>query len=102
MMRSSRTGPLPAGASGGFGRKCIAEQLTRLQKWRAILSRAFKAFLKGRLLRPLPRLAPSRRNQGVQNRRTPLRQFKEFRVQSALHRRAPRILLICCEHNKFR
>ena len=36
-----------------------AEQLTRLQKWRAILSRAFKAFLKGRLLRPPPRLAPS-------------------------------------------
>jgi hypothetical protein len=36
-----------------------AEQLTRLEKWRAILSRAFKAFLKGRLLRPPPRLAPS-------------------------------------------
>jgi hypothetical protein len=35
-----------------------AEQLTRLQKWRAILSRAFRAFLKGRLLRPPPRLAP--------------------------------------------
>jgi len=28
-----------------------AEQLTRLQKWRAILSRAFQAFLNGRLLR---------------------------------------------------
>src|SRR5208283_4484120 len=36
-----------------------AEQLTRLQKWRAILSRAFQAFLKGRLLRPPPRLAPA-------------------------------------------
>ena len=36
-----------------------AEQLTRLQKWRAILSRAFQAFLKGRLLRAPPRLAPS-------------------------------------------
>ena len=36
-----------------------AEQLTRLQKWRAILSRAFQAFLNGRLLRPPPRLAPS-------------------------------------------
>ena len=35
-----------------------AEQLTRLQKWRAILSRAFQAFLNGRLLRPPPRLAP--------------------------------------------
>lgn len=34
-----------------------AEQLTRLQKWRAILSRAFQAFLKGRLLRAPPRLA---------------------------------------------
>jgi hypothetical protein len=27
-----------------------AEQLTRLQTWRAILSRAFQAFLKGRPL----------------------------------------------------
>jgi Transposase DDE domain group 1 len=36
-----------------------AEQLTSLQRWRAILSRAFKAFLSGRLLRPPPRLAPS-------------------------------------------
>jgi Transposase DDE domain group 1 len=36
-----------------------AEQLTRLQTWRAILSRAFQAFLNGRLLRPPPRLAPS-------------------------------------------
>jgi hypothetical protein len=35
-----------------------AEQLTRLQKWRAILSRAFQALLKGRLLNPPPRLAP--------------------------------------------
>ncbi len=35
-----------------------AEQLTRLQKWRAILSRAFQAFLNGRLLRAPPRLAP--------------------------------------------
>ena len=34
-----------------------AEQLTRLQKWRAILSRAFQAFLKGRSLRAPPRLA---------------------------------------------
>ncbi|HZZ60515.1 MAG TPA: hypothetical protein VFE63_04995 [Roseiarcus sp.] len=32
-----------------------AEQLTRLQKWRAILSRAF---LNGRLLRAPPRFAP--------------------------------------------
>ena len=36
-----------------------AEQLTRLQKWRAILSRAFQAFLRGRVLRPPPRLAQS-------------------------------------------
>ena len=36
-----------------------AEQLTRLQTWRAILSRAFQAFLNGRPLRPPPRLAPS-------------------------------------------
>ncbi len=36
-----------------------AEQLTRLQTWRAILSRAFQAFLKGRLLRAPPRLAPA-------------------------------------------
>jgi len=36
-----------------------AEQLTAQQKWRAILSRAFKAFLKGSLLRPPPRFAPS-------------------------------------------
>jgi hypothetical protein len=36
-----------------------AEQLTNLQNWRAILWRAFKAFLKGRLLSPPPRLAPS-------------------------------------------
>src|SRR5208282_3140532 len=35
-----------------------AEQLTRLQRWRAILSRAFQAFLNGRLLRAPPRLAP--------------------------------------------
>ena len=34
-----------------------AEQLTRLQTWRAILSRAFQSFLGGRLLRPPPRLA---------------------------------------------
>ena len=36
-----------------------AEQLTRLQTWRAILSRAFHAFLNGRRLRAPPRLAPS-------------------------------------------
>ena len=36
-----------------------AEQLTRLQTWAAILSRAFQAFLNGRLLRAPPRLAPS-------------------------------------------
>ena len=36
-----------------------AEQLTRLQTWRSILSRAFQAFLNGRLLRAPPRLAPS-------------------------------------------
>jgi hypothetical protein len=35
-----------------------AEQLTRPQTWRAILSRAFQAFLNGRLTRPPPRLAP--------------------------------------------
>src|SRR5208283_4697661 len=34
-----------------------AEPLTRLQTWRAILSRAFQAFLNGRLLRPPPRPA---------------------------------------------
>ena len=36
-----------------------AEQLTRLQIWRATQSRAFQAFLNGRLLRAPPRLAPS-------------------------------------------
>jgi len=36
-----------------------AEQLARPQKWRAILSRAFHAFLNGRLIRPPPRLAPA-------------------------------------------
>ena len=36
-----------------------AEQLTRLETWRAILSRAFQAFLNGRRLRQPPRLAPS-------------------------------------------
>ena len=36
-----------------------AEQLTRLETWRTILSRAFQAFLNGRRLRPPPRLAPS-------------------------------------------
>jgi hypothetical protein len=36
-----------------------AEQLTRLETWRAILSRAFQAFLNGRLLHAPPRLAPS-------------------------------------------
>jgi hypothetical protein len=36
-----------------------AEQLTRLQTWAAILSRAFQAFLNGRILRAPPRLAPS-------------------------------------------
>ncbi len=41
------------------GLASTAEQSTRLQKWRAILSRAFQAFLNGRLLRPPPRLAPS-------------------------------------------
>jgi hypothetical protein len=35
-----------------------AEQLARPQTWRAILSRAFQAFLNGRLTRPPPRLAP--------------------------------------------
>jgi hypothetical protein len=34
-----------------------AEQLTGSQRWRAILSRAFQAFLQGRLLRAPPRLA---------------------------------------------
>ncbi len=36
-----------------------AEQLTRLQIWRAILARAFQTFLQGRPLRPPLRLAPS-------------------------------------------
>ncbi len=36
-----------------------AEQLTRLQTWRAILSRAFQAFLNGRMLRAPHRLAHS-------------------------------------------
>jgi hypothetical protein len=36
-----------------------AEQLTRLQIWRAILARAFQAFLQGRPLRLPLRLAPS-------------------------------------------
>ena len=36
-----------------------AEQLTDPQKWRAILSRAFRALLNGRLIRPPPRLVPS-------------------------------------------
>ncbi len=36
-----------------------AEQLTRLRTWRAILSRAFQAFLNGRLVRAPPRLAPT-------------------------------------------
>jgi hypothetical protein len=35
-----------------------AERLARPQTWRAILSRAFQAFLNGRLIRPPPRLAP--------------------------------------------
>lgn len=35
-----------------------AEQLTSLQRWRAILARAFQVFLQGRQLRPPPRLAP--------------------------------------------
>ena len=36
-----------------------AEQLAKPQTWRAILSRAFQAFLNGRLIRPPPRLAPA-------------------------------------------
>jgi hypothetical protein len=36
-----------------------AEQLAKPQTWRVILSRAFQAFLGGRLIRPPPRLAPS-------------------------------------------
>ena len=35
-----------------------AEQLARPQTWRIILSRAFQAFLEGRLIRPPPRLMP--------------------------------------------
>jgi hypothetical protein len=35
-----------------------AEQLTDLQRWREILARAFKAFLKGRPLRVPLRLKP--------------------------------------------
>jgi hypothetical protein len=34
-----------------------AEQLTRFERWLAILSRAFKTFLSGRRIRPAPRLA---------------------------------------------
>jgi len=36
-----------------------AEQLTYLQRWRAILAKAFQVFLKGRPLRLPPRLAPA-------------------------------------------
>ena len=36
-----------------------AEQLTSLQRWRAILARAFQVFLQGRQLRAPPRLAPT-------------------------------------------
>jgi len=36
-----------------------AEQLTHLQRWRAILARAFQVFLKGRPLRLPPRFAPA-------------------------------------------
>jgi hypothetical protein len=43
-----------------------AEQLTRLQTWRAILSRAFQAFLNGRLLRAPP---PSRQADATQTRK---------------------------------
>ena len=47
-------------AAAGFlrGLAKSAEQLTRPQKWRAILSRAFQAFLNGRPLRAPPWLAP--------------------------------------------
>jgi len=61
---SSHAKALPAAkalaAVAAFLRDLVknAEQLTSLQKWRAILSRAFQAFLKGRQLRPPPRLAP--------------------------------------------
>ena len=47
-----------------------AEQLTRLQKLRAILSRAFQAFLKDRMLRAPSRLAPIGCNHEAQNRKT--------------------------------
>ena len=36
-----------------------AEQLTNMQRWRAILAKAFQLFLRGRQLRLPPRLAPS-------------------------------------------
>jgi hypothetical protein len=36
-----------------------AEQLTKMQRWRAILAKAFQLFLGGRQLRLPPRLAPS-------------------------------------------
>ena len=49
---------LAAAAAFLRGLAKTAEQLTRLQKWRAILSRAFQQFLNGRLLRAPPRLAP--------------------------------------------
>jgi len=54
-----RLGALAAVAGFLRGLAQNAKPLTRLQKWRAILSRAFTAFLNGRLIRPPPRLAPS-------------------------------------------
>jgi hypothetical protein len=61
---SSHAKALPAAkalrAAACFLRGLIknAEQLTGLQRWRLILSEAFKMFLKGRRLRSPPRLAP--------------------------------------------
>ena len=59
--RQGRAGSRALAAVAAFLRGLTknAEQLTRLQTWREILSRAFQAFLNGRLLRPPPRLAPS-------------------------------------------
>jgi hypothetical protein len=53
-----RARALPAVALFLRGLVANAEQLTQLQRWRANLARAFQVFLKGRRLRPPPRLAP--------------------------------------------
>ena len=57
-----------------------AEQLTRLQTWRAILSRAFQAFLNGRLLRAPPRPA-SRQADATTARKTAEPQSRNCRFR---------------------